>query len=1354
MSNKFVFKKVISSTGTQPYIYKNDKDEIYALMTNSSENSVWIDLMISYDDGETWLLDEYLPVDIYKLYDAKIVTIGENRYIFAHGPNDYGVDTIRYIKYGLFRDSEDVYAWDEEWKDFFSNYSLNARVTDIKVDWSNNYIHIVYDKARANNTYGVYYAIYELNSESVVYNQPIAQSIYDQHNAKLTQVGDTSFNICWEENNEYGKNQIRYTIFDSFEKTFSGLSTLSVKESKDKFINSYHPSIVADSLNNVHITWLTTRDNFDTSEICYLNICNGITTDTQILSEKAENNKYPFIMCDENDNLYILYNYVSQGLGDALASNNQKNMKVQYLVKKYDSNDWDVITDLINDNWNVVCGWCMDRNIYSLIMDMNDICFLRIDTAIAEVFAPVSDFKIESLTNSEVVLSWTKARNAEAIALERLNDDRYVDATLVRPLSVTDVWAHPVNLSEGIYKFRIKYITTDNVENVKYLDKIYELEGPETDIYWEPIDNIIKQTLQYTKESWSEIQPIPVSSDSIKYKFAQTITRYRLHITGGVADGYSNEVRPLTIEFGDDVKLKWHKINNINQLIVQESIDNINWYKANTKEVVDKDSDGCTIEKLNNVTYYYRLLYENKYGIIMTSNVVTITNTLKEISHTFHSVVLHWNDVAYNEGKLFQYSVDHGLSWKNILYPVNNNKMTIPNLKHNTEYQFRLGFPLRYTGNYSNVVTITTNKKPVKDLEIIETTKTIAKLKFSVDESYSDIQINISGEEEKTYLLSELTHEVNDIIDNTVKVGENITFDLEDLHKGSYYTISVTPLESNLGDISNEVYVNTDGDGIQTFSIGEINSHDIELLFDDIDRITDENVEKYLFVHYSFDNKHWEVKPITSINNYILEHLMQHTEYQIYLECLYGDNKGISETQRAITEPENFEALYGQRIPGERTFCKTEDAFYVLDKGILYRVNDDEQDIVKDYGLQANHVYGSIDKDNNDNLHIVMSYGKNIYYATDIDGFDIEDLHLIEKDDLTNEIMFPDVKVCYDNSIIITYEKNYGYYSDVMYVKYKDGEKNSGPTTLLHDNKINSCPRNALKNSHNNNKGANGFFVACIDNENSLKIINYVVNNDKESEEYKSETFSYNSFLLEDNLVGYYNDIKINCDNLDAVHLTYSSYNANSRSMTYAALDEDKLSQFVFNRCEYLHVVPASSFVAIVEKDFELYTSKFSFLNATFTDPMKIEEQISEQNNNVTTINDETNIYVLSFDDGKILIHTLSIADIEENNNYINNNWIANEFSIEDGDCTIQVWTDGKTNEYPLMYVKINNLVSDITPRDNDGNKTCEEITITSLENTNDLYVYKLEYNDTSILIDANIRLMYDWNKNEIINKK
>ena len=59
MSNKFVFKEVISSTGTQPYIYKNEKNEIYALMTNSSEDSVWIDLMMSYDDGETWLLDEY-----------------------------------------------------------------------------------------------------------------------------------------------------------------------------------------------------------------------------------------------------------------------------------------------------------------------------------------------------------------------------------------------------------------------------------------------------------------------------------------------------------------------------------------------------------------------------------------------------------------------------------------------------------------------------------------------------------------------------------------------------------------------------------------------------------------------------------------------------------------------------------------------------------------------------------------------------------------------------------------------------------------------------------------------------------------------------------------------------------------------------------------------------------------------------------------------------------------------------------------------------------------------------------------------------------------------------------------------
>ena len=991
-----------------------------------------------------------------------------------------------------------------------------------------------------------------------------------------------------------------------------------------------------------------------------------------------------------------------------------------------------------------------------MIMDMNDICFLRIDTDIAEVFAPVSDFKIESLTNNTVVLSWTKARNAEAISLERLNDDKYVNATLVRPLSVTDVWAHPVNISPGIYKFRIKYITSDGVENVKYLDKIYELEGPETDIYWEPIDNIISQTLQYTKEAWSEIQAISPSKDSITYNFSQTITRYRLHITGGVADGYSNEVRPLVVEFdNDNVVLKWHKINNIKQLYIQESIDNINWYKANTKEVVGKDSNTCTIENLNKVTYYYRLLYENNNGILMTSNVVTITNTLKELNHTFYSVLLHWNDVAYNEGKLFQYSIDHGLTWINILYPVNNNKMTIPNLKHNSEYLFRLCFPLRYTGNYSNVVTVTTNKKPVRDLEILETDKTTAKLKFSVDEDYGDIQINVSGEEEKTYLLSELTYEKNDIIDNTVKVGETITFDLENLHKGSYYTISVTPLESNLGDISNEVQVNTNGDGIQTFSIGETHSHDTELIFNNINRITEDNISKYLFVHYSFDNTHWYVEAITTTNNYILEHLMQHTEYYVYLECLYGDNKGVSETLTFTTDTENFEPLYGQRIPGERTFCSTSNAFYVLDKGIIYKINasNNEQNIFYDYNITANHIYGNIDKDNNDKLHIVMSYGKVIYYSTNINS-EAMNMQVIENDELVNEIMFPDIKVCHDNSVIITYEKNYGYYSDVICVRYKNGEKISEQKILIHDNKINSCPRMALKNSHNNNKGANGFFVACIDNENSLKIIHYDINNDKESEDYKKETFYYDSFELDDNLIGYYNEIKINCDNLDAVHLTYSSYNSNARSITYAALEEKDIAKFVFNRCQYLHVIPASSFVAIVEKDYELYTSKFSVTKGIFTDPMKVENEIYDFDNNVTTINDENNIYVLSFKDGMFLVHTLSIADIEENNNYINNNWIANEFSIEDGDCTIEVWTDGKTNDYPLMYVKINNLVSDITPRDNDGNKTCQSIKVTSLENTNDLYVYKLEYNDTSILIDANIRLMYDWDKNEIINKK
>ena len=1362
MSNKFLYKTLLSTTGTNPYLYTND-NVIYALVNNHSEKSVWIDLFMSYDNGETWLLDEYLPIDVYKLYDPKIVTIDRKMYVFGHGLNDYSIDTIRYIKYDLYRDDDELYAWDENWQDLFDNYLLHARITDLIVDNNKNYIHITYDKATTNGTYGVYYAILAVNSNNIVFNTAIASHpSANQHNAKIVQLSTNLFGICWEEENEYKKNQVKYLTFDSLSNTFTNIIDVSVSDQASKYIHHYHPAMTKDSFDNIHIAWLTTKDNYDTSEIQYVSIINNVRSDIAVLTDIAENNKYPFLICDENDNLYILYNHSRQNEGQALQTLNYLNLNVRYLVKKFDVNSWQQITDLADNNWNILCGWCNDQNIYSLIIESNSLYFVRIDTNLAEVFSPVQDLQINAMDNASITLSWTKARNAEAIYLERLDEDKYYDAVLVEPLSVTDTWAVAVDLTPGVYKFRIKYTTTEGVDNVVYLPNVFNLTEPEQRISWEGIDNIISQTLQYTKETWSEVDVIPIVNDTFTHAFTRSITRLRLHVVGGVADGYSNEIQPLTITLeGEDIRLNWSKLQDIKALAIQESSDGINWYNANPKEELSVHSVACTITNLNNVSYHYRLIYKNSQDAVLTSNVVNIINNLKVLAVSYNTISIHWNDIMANEGKYFQYSIDHGITWVNALYPISNNTAVIPELLHDTEYLVRLYFPNRYTGKYSNTLTVTTKKKPIEDLTLLSQTNTTAVLTFTIDDTFSDIKLMTYDLDKRltTYLLSEVEHIREDLIVNDTWTGQRITFQLNALQQGMYYNIAIKPLDSHRGETSNVIRLQTKGMGIEKLVVKAVSAHEVTLYFGVLDKITDDNVSTFMMLYYSVNNIDWMSQPITTTEEVVLKDLMQESHYYAYLECYFGDNYGSSPIIDFITSEESFKPLYTQRIPGERCFCKADECFYIMDKGILYEVTDTTQNIVFDYKIKANHVYSSMEYDASGYLHIVMCYGKGIYYASNCildDGtkLDIREPFVISYNENVNEMMFPDIKLTYDNKLIITYEENYGYYSNIMYCVYKNAKEVVSPTVLLNDNAINSCQKLALKNSHAENRGKNGYYIIAIDNNNVLKVIENVVDSDKESDTYKREYFNINSFQLNDNLIGIYNNLNIESDNLDQAHFCYYSYNNDTRSVTYAVIEKDNLSQLVFNNCQYGKVIPRDSLIMLIENDRQLYSSKYNAEQSTFTDRLLLNDKILESANTIEVIHDSEDIHTLSFENGKFLIQTFKIKDIEDNNNYINDNWIDNVFSLDDDECSISVWTDGNIHEYPAMYVKINSLVSDITPKNSNGDNIEKTIIINDLVNKEEAkYVYNIKYNDDKVItINANDRLSYDWDNTTIIN--
>ena len=97
--SKYVYQNLITLNGSRPYLYKDSDDILYTVMSMKNDDSTeWLDLYYSIDDGETWTLDENLPINTYPLYDAKIIVIDTTWYVFAHGMDSNAIDTIYFIK--------------------------------------------------------------------------------------------------------------------------------------------------------------------------------------------------------------------------------------------------------------------------------------------------------------------------------------------------------------------------------------------------------------------------------------------------------------------------------------------------------------------------------------------------------------------------------------------------------------------------------------------------------------------------------------------------------------------------------------------------------------------------------------------------------------------------------------------------------------------------------------------------------------------------------------------------------------------------------------------------------------------------------------------------------------------------------------------------------------------------------------------------------------------------------------------------------------------------------------------------------------------------------------------------------
>ena len=107
------------------------------------------------------------------------------------------------------------------------------------------------------------------------------------------------------------------------------------------------------------------------------------------------------------------------------------------------------------------------------------------------------------------------------------------------------------------------------------------------------------------------------------------------------------------------------------------------------------------------------------------------------------------------------------------------------------------------------------------------------------------------------------------------------------------------------------------------------------------------------------------------------------------------------------------------------------------------------------------------------------------------------------------------------------------------------------------------------------------------------------------------------------------------------------------------------------------------------------------------------------------------------------------------------------EYQANDQQFVAIMWTVGDSNNYPQVYIKVNNDVKNITPTDEFGypynqvfviNKIEEmnlaDSSISSIIKSNTKYVLKVTYNDTkSIILDITNMLYYNWDSNEMYNK-
>ena len=1436
---QYTYSSLITQNAVNPYLYKDENDIVYAVMNMQKDDEQWIDLFISADDGETWYTDNKLPIsEDFPLYNPKIFVKNDIYYLFAYGSSTFGSDDIYLIrKFTNVTDKQGKQIedfWEESWNRVIFDNHKHCRITDVTVDSVGYFAFISYDKECDSGVYESRFAVYSLTEYAVKMDIAVhTNTKINQHNGKLVLIDDDTIGISWEMQTQDiydGKTyQIAYRQYNLLSKEWTDLLVVS----SDKKNNNYHQSLTVNSDRTVFITWLNTQTTSEDNNIQYFKtntiqmavVVNGELSSIENITTEAKPNEYPYIVCDEYDSLYIMYN---------------TNNYIQYITKKLNTDKWVSVTNIKESDWRLLIGFCYDNNLYTIAQHNDDTNFIRIDTDMAEGFQPVRDFQIYDVNNKEIKFAWTAARNAEDIKLQMLVETskwnwKKPQTTHEVDASTNEVYV--VGLKQYVlYAFKLVYKTADNkTHNVIYPKRLID-EKPVKDNYrfiWNVPSGAVEQKLFIAEELWLDTQDIPNGADNFTIKYSGEATSFRLNIKGGKAEGFSNEASPLLIDWEDNKYiLSWIPFKHVEKIQMEQSIDGINYYNAPTKPIKAED-DKCIIENTNQITYFYRMKYHAD-GRDNYSNTVTLTNNLKALNIRHDSVDLQWTTNDNSEVIKFQYTQDDGENWFTITNSIANSQSTLRKLKYDDSYWIRLYYPNRFTGRYSNILKIRTAKHPIEKLvcikpkvkkevypnhknqnvfdETLPTHYNIAYnnivIKFVVINEFSDIAVRCYDMIGKTTTTINHNSHNNKSVKQYTETKKEVTMTLS-LNKGTPYRIQVEALSSHYG-VSDYINVYTNGDNPPKPKLAEVQRSFASFDWKKLNKITDDNVSKSVRLYitpsdsnkqFSWNNEERQVIVDKTAKPFTINNLMHETEYNVRLECLYGDNYGCSETLKIKTKPWAYAPIYGDKNIGETSFTYSEKnkIFYIFDSGNNGRLytyknqgttieNKVDSTTFIDYKLKYNHIYSDMVCDKNGALHCVFTCGKYVYYVTNckennngnIITHSLNDLIVIEHNELVNEYLYPNIALDYDKNILyICWQEDYGTFSTVSMIEYRNGSPLLDKSiTMLNNGLHNNIPKIRLTCD-------GGFKIFAIDSANNLQIVSADVNNDYNSALYLEYSFNTETLALDSPYVDAYNDYDVWIDNINGIRIVYDSVMSGKRTSTYATyLDKgDGKRKFeiesIFHNNLYSSVILAYDEMILLGKseDKKLYSSKYKAKEKQFSDLDEVNLEFDKEKifsselykEPLYAIGDKKNVYVLENKDGRFLIYSIAVSDIIAKNNYVSDRWIANQFAIENQNIGFmaEIWSNGDTSSYPQLFIKVNNLVKEITPFDEFGMRREESIIVNSFEeiDKSDSAVSKIVDSDTkavvkivyntnkTIYLDVTNMLCYVWDNTEMINK-